>query len=183
MADEVYEKLRQLLERHPAGCPPSPEIMEILKTFFTEEEAKVALGLGFRPFSVEDVARRAGVDPEEAKKRLESLANKGVVFAREKEGVWGYALLPVMPGIFEFPFMRGMEAELRGKLTPLWKSYLPKLSREFGTPDTSFSRIIPIQEEVENEPSVLPYEKVYELIDKAKVVGIARCACRELEQK
>ncbi len=183
VSENVYERLRQLLDQHPAGCVPSPEIMEILRTFFSEEEARVALGLGFRPFRVEDVARRAGVDPQEARERLESLADKGVVFAREKDGEWGYALLPVMPGIFEFPYMKGLDEETRARLNPLWKSYLPKLAKGFGTPSTAFSRIIPIQEEVESEPGVLPYDKVYDMIDRAEVVGIARCACRELEQK
>ena len=61
MPEEVYERLRELLDRHPTGCQPAPEIIEILKIFFTEEEARVALGLGFRPFGVKDVARRAGV--------------------------------------------------------------------------------------------------------------------------
>ncbi|MGQ9475441.1 MAG: 4Fe-4S ferredoxin, partial [Actinomycetota bacterium] len=106
MSEEIYERLRELLDRHPAGCPPAPEITEILMTFFAPEEARVAVGLGFRPFPAEEVARRAGVDPAEARAHLESLADKGVVFAREKDGVWGYALLPVMPGIFEFPYMK-----------------------------------------------------------------------------
>ncbi|MDY6795147.1 MAG: 4Fe-4S binding protein [Actinomycetota bacterium] len=182
MSDEVYERLRELLDRHPTGCTPAPEIIEILKVFFTEEEAGVALGLGFRPFRVEDVARRAGVDEETAERCLESLADKAVVFEREKEGVRGYALLPVMPGLFEFPFMKGMSEEMRSKLTPLWKSYLPKLGGKFGACDTKFSRIIPVQEEVENEPGVLPYQKVYEMIDKARVVGIGTCACRDMER-
>jgi len=183
MPDDVYERLIELLDRHPCGCPPAPEITEILKTFFSEEEARTALGLGFRPFSVEDVARRAGVEPEEARLCLESLADKAVVFVREKEGSAGYALLPVMPGIFEFPFMKGMPDDMREKLTPLWRSYLPKLGKVFGGTDTRFSRIIPIQEGVESEPGVLPYQKVYEMIDQASVVGIGTCACRDLERK
>jgi len=181
MSEEIYERLRELLDRHPVGCPPSPEITEILRTFFTPEEAKVALGLGFRPLPVEQVAQRAGVEPAEAHSRLESLADKGLVYARKKGGEWGYALLPVMPGIFEFPYMKGLEPEVRVKLNPLWKRYLPELSRGFGTPEVPFSRIIPIQEEVENQPGVLPYERVYDMIERARVVGIARCACRELE--
>ena len=31
MAENVYEDLRKLLDRHPSGCPPAPEIIEILK--------------------------------------------------------------------------------------------------------------------------------------------------------
>ncbi|NPV59335.1 MAG: 4Fe-4S binding protein [Actinobacteria bacterium] len=182
MAEDIYERLRELLDRHPTGCVPAPEIIEILKIFFSEEEARVALGLGFRPFSVEDVARRAGVDAETARRCLDSLADKGVVFVREKDGKRGYALLPVMPGIFEFPYMKGMGEEMREKLTPLWRSYLPKLGTRFGGTETRFSRIIPIQEEVESEPGVLPYQKVYDMIDRAKVVGIATCACRDMER-
>ncbi|RJP30868.1 MAG: hypothetical protein C4536_09035 [Actinobacteria bacterium] len=183
MSEDVYEQLRELLDRHPTGCPPAPEITEILKTFFSEDEARVALGLGFRPFSVEDVARRAGVDEETAARCLESLADKAVVYEREKEGSLGYALLPVMPGIFEFPYMKGMSGEMREKLTPLWKSYLPVLGKGFRGSETTFSRIIPIQEEVESKPGVLPYQKVYEMIDRAAVVGIATCACRDMEGK
>ena len=31
----VYEKLREMLDTHPAGCPSAPEIIEILKLLFT----------------------------------------------------------------------------------------------------------------------------------------------------
>ncbi len=183
MEREVYEKLREVLDLHPCGCPEAPEIYQLLEILFTPEEARVALGLAFRPLPADEVARRSGVEVEEAKARLEAMADKGVVFSREKEGVRGYALLPVMPGLFEFPYMKGYPPELRPRVDALWKSYLPKLSRNFGTPSTSFSRIIPIQEEVEQRPGVLPYEMVYEMIRKAKVTGIARCACRELENR
>ena len=121
MPDEVYEKLRSLLDRYPTGCPPSPDIIEILRALFTEEEAGVALGLGFRPFPVEDIARRAGVEPEEAARHLESLADKGVVYAREKNGSWGYALLPTIPGIFEYPYMKGVHDGTIERRSPLWK--------------------------------------------------------------
>jgi len=180
---EIYERLRELLDKHPTGCPPALEIYEIFKILFTDEEAKVACGMVFIPKPVEWIAKRAEVSPEEAKIRLESLANKGIIYAREKEGEWGYALLPVMPGIFEFPYMKGERTETLERLSRLWKSYLPKISKEFGVPGVGFSRIIPIQEEIVNMPGILTYEMLYNLIDKAKAVGIAHCACRESENK
>jgi H+/Na+-translocating ferredoxin:NAD+ oxidoreductase subunit B len=179
---DVYEELREILDRLPTGCPPAPEITDILKTLFSEKEARVATGLRLRPSGVEAVAERAGVTREEAGSCLESLADKGVVYAREKNGAMGYALLPVMPGVFEFPYMKGIHDETIEKLTPLWKGYLPKLSTGFGAPETAFVRVLPIQEEVESEPGILTYEMLYEQIDKARVTGIAHCACRELEQ-
>lgn len=181
--EEIYEKLREVLDKHPSGCVASWEIYEILKILFNEEEAKIAINMTFFPKPLKWIAEKSGVSEEKAKIHLESLANKGVIYAREKEGKWGYALLPIMPGIFEFPYMKGKKTELLEKLTPLWKSYLPKLAKEFGTPSMSFSRIIPVQEKIESVPGILTYEMLYQLIDRAKSTGIAHCACREIEQK
>lgn len=100
-----------------------------------------------------------------------------ILFTPEK------AALAVKP-----PFMNSSLEELSGMTSVpagelVWKSYLPKLGKTFGGTKIKFSRIVPIQEEVENEPGVLPYQKVYDMIDRANVVGIATCACRELEGK
>ncbi len=182
VSSDVYEELRKLVDCHISGCPPAPEIDHILRILFTPEEAAVALGLGFKPETAEDIASRTGTDVQNARDRLEALANKGLVFTRDKEGRRGYAIVPVMPGLFEFPFMKGVHNPELDRLAQLWKGYFPILSRGFGVPGTSFSRIVPIQEEIDNRPGVLTYEKVYELIDRAKVTGIAHCACRGSEQ-
>ena len=174
---DIYEELREHLDKHPTGAPEAPEILEILSILFTAEEAKVAAAMPFRPKSAEEIAERAGVSSEEARERLESLADKGLVYAREKDDEWGYALLPVMPGIFEFPFMKGKKDDTLERLAGLWESYLQRIARA-GSGDIPLARVVPIQEEVENEPRVLTYEKVYQLIDDAKVVGLAHCACR-----
>jgi ferredoxin len=88
-----------------------------------------------------------------------------------------------MPGIFELPFMSGEKTELTERLAPLWRSYMELVVRELGSPEMSVSRIIPVQEEVENAPGVLTYEMLYDLIDKADKVGVAHCACRESEER
>lgn len=180
----VHEQLRVMLDTHPAGCPPAPEITEILQILFTGEEAAVALGLGFLPFDLKTVAERAEVSEEDAEARLESLADKGMVFVKEKDGVKKYALLPVMPGVFEFPYMKGGEkSEMLQRLDGLWKTYMGTMVKGFGTPNMAFSRIMPVKKIIESVPDVLTYEIVEELIDKAKSVGLAHCACREHEQK
>ncbi|PKN44793.1 MAG: hypothetical protein CVU59_10800 [Deltaproteobacteria bacterium HGW-Deltaproteobacteria-17] len=179
MPAQVYEELRSLLDRHPCGCPAAPEIYEILALLFSADEARVAVAMGFRPDIAAAIAARVGSGEAEVVVHLEALADRGIVFARDKNGERGYSLLPVMPGLFEFPYMKGGESELTRRLSPLWDTYLVKLGKGFGVPDTSFSRIVPIQEQIQSEPGVLPYELVYDLIEKAKVTGIAHCACRE----
>jgi len=181
MQVDVYENLRALLDCHPFGCPSSPEIREILEILFSEDEAKVALGLSFRPLIVEEIAVRAGLDPQGVTQQLESLANKGLVYTHEKDGVWEYALFDAIQ-IFENPFRKGIHDETINRLTPLWKNYLIAYRKRRASL-TPILRVIPIQEKVESVSKVLPYEKIYEMIDQAKVVGTSHCACRELEQK
>ncbi|MBN1289247.1 MAG: 4Fe-4S binding protein [Actinobacteria bacterium] len=178
--ESVYEELRQHLDKQPIGAPESPEIIEILSTLFTSDEARLAASMPFRPKDPEEIAEKAGIPVDEAKTHLESMADKGLVFAREKDGKWGYALFSIMPGIFEFPYMKGKTRELK-KLDPLWHRYLEKLGYERGGEGVTFSRIVPIQEEIEDNPGILTYDKVYDLIEKAEVVGIGNCACRTLE--
>ena len=181
MSVNIYENLRSLLDCHPFGCPYSPEIIQILKILFTEDEAKVALGLGFVPFTAEEIAQRAELDLQDVKQRLESLAGKGLVFAREKDGVWKYVLYDAMR-LFENPFRKGIRDETIKKLIPFWKKYIPTMGKSFNSP-TSIFRILPIQEKIQHSSEILPYDKIHDLIDRAKAVGITRCACRELEQK
>lgn len=181
MGENIYEKLRELMSLNPMGCPSAPEILKILQLLFTKEEAKVALGLGFFPFTVKEVSHRTGIPEDTAKIHLESLANKGVVFAREKNGSWGYALVNTFH-LFENPFRKGIHDELVNKLTPLWKKYIPILGKNFGSEKAAISRVIPINKKIEAKSEVLPYEQVSELINKAKTIGIGHCACRELEQ-
>ena len=181
MSVNVYESLRSLLDCHPFGCPSSPDIIQILKILFTEDQARVALGLGFVPFTAEEIAQRVERDLQEVKQQLELLAAKGLVFAREKDGVWKYVLYDALR-IFENPLRKGIHDETINKLIPFWKNYMPTMGKSFNSP-TSVFRIIPIQENIQQSSEILPYDKIYDLIDQAKAVGITQCACRELEQK
>jgi len=174
----VYEDLRKHLDRHPSGAPESPEIIEILSELFEPDEARAACSVPFMPQEPSRIAEKAGLEEHQAKALLESMADKGLVYAREKDGKWGYALLPIMPGIFEFPYMKVPKNEKLERLAGLWEKYLMTHALDVSETGTPFARVVPIQEEVENEPRVLTYEKVYELIDEARVVGLAVCACR-----
>ncbi len=181
MIENTYEKLRERMDLNPLGCPPAPEIIEILKLLFTEDEATIALGLGFFPLTTEEISHRTGIKKEFVKGHLEALADKGVVFARKKEDVWGYSMVNTFH-LFENPYRKGIHDDLIRQLTPLWKIYLPIFGKNVGNKKTAFSRVIPINKKIETTSEVLPYEQVSELINKAKTVGIGHCSCRELEQ-
>jgi len=182
MPNSIYEDLRILLDKNVQDVPPAPEIIEILEILFTEEEANVALGLSFRGLPASTIAKNLGMDLDSAQKHLEIMANKGVIFSKKVENELKYSHLPALL-LFENSFKRGIQNEMTKKLTPLWRKYLlPKGSTNYSE-NTSFLRIIPIQETIEQDSRILPYDKLNEMIDKAEIVGVTHCACRELEQK
>lgn len=57
------------------------------------------------PGAYPEIAQAVGLNEDEVLERCESMANKGIVFGRKKEGQMEYALLTTIPRIFELPFM------------------------------------------------------------------------------
>ena len=100
----VYEELRSVLDSHPTTAPESPKILEILEILFTPDEASLAAKMSYKPWPIEKIAKTGAITEAEAEKLLESMANKGILFSKKKEGKKLYGLVPLIPGIFEFPF-------------------------------------------------------------------------------
>ena len=180
MSEEIYSQFQELLDRSGGGWPRVPDAIEILKVLFTKEEAKTALGLSFRPLGYQEVADRAGVAPDAAKRNLDAMAGRGLLFASQSEGGW-YYMMPSPLHLIESPYWHNANDDVKDRLTPLMKGFLPVwLSGKRGT-GTSFLRVIPIEEEIENTAGVLPYERIDEIIDQAGVIGVTnRCSCRAI---
>ena len=176
---DSYKQLRMLLDKHVTGAPPSKSFDEILRMLFTPEEVRVALAMKFVPRSLEAIASAAGVPVDEARDRCESMASKGIVFSREKDGIMGYSLLPTIPGLFEFPFMKGGGEAMHAKLAKLWEEYhRDGLGNSFAGSTTPLTRVIPIEETVDTRSVILPYEQISEMLAHCKTFALAHCACR-----
>jgi len=179
MEVDVYERLREILDAHPAGAPKSKAFDEILRTLFTPEEAEIAVHMSFTPRSIEDIASSAGVSLDEAEYLLEFMADKAVVFSREKSGALFYGLLPTIPGLFEYPLLRGKGTPLHERLGKLWTKYRKDgLGESFAGNPTPLARVVPVGRAIDNKITIHPYEEVATLIEKAEYIALARCACR-----
>ncbi|MEN6320532.1 MAG: 4Fe-4S binding protein [Syntrophaceae bacterium] len=176
---DVYEKLRQILDTHPSGAPKSKAFDEILRFLFTPEEAEIAVHMNFSPRSIEDIASAAGIPVDEAEYLLEFMAQRAVIFSRTKDGKEFYGLLPTVPGLFEFPLLRGKGTPLHERLGKLWTKYRKDgLGASFAGNPTPLARVVPVEHAVENTIHIHPYEEVSKLIEKADTIALARCACR-----
>jgi Pyruvate/2-oxoacid:ferredoxin oxidoreductase delta subunit len=107
------------------------------------------------------------------------MADKAVIFSNEKDGKLFYGLLPTIPGLFEYPLMRGKGTPLHERLGKLWTKYRKDgLSESFAGQPTPVARVVPIGRAVDATVHIHPYEEVSKLIEKAEYIALGRCACR-----
>lgn len=161
-----------------------PELNELLEELFTEEEAEIAARIPPVAISAPDLAKKLSRPVAEITPLLESMADKATVLSREKDGVVLYRLLAIMPGIFEFQFMRGTDTEHDRRLAQMFKAYLDIAGRvvtktltavKEATPPT---RIIPVEKTIQAGQTVYTFDQLSRYIDSADAIAVGHCYCR-----
>lgn len=184
--DSVYDDLYKKLSFTPTGVPKGQRLLEILKVLFTPEEAGLALILPFMPAPLSDIADAAEMDMEVAGRTLSHMADKGLVYASEEDGIPVFMLFGVSWTLFKYPLV--------SKVPGVDYQRLRLLCSEFLAEDTligdgalnaegkhvPIGRILPIQENLSSETEVLPQDLVYQYIDRAEVTSVSECACRRI---
>lgn len=175
----TYEQLREILDSHPSTAPKGDAIDEILRMLFTPEEAAIAVKMNFKPKSPTNLAQATGVTENETEGRLESMANKGVIFSKNKDGKKLYGLVPLIPGVFEFPFMKGGGSPMHDRLAGLWEAYHHEsLGASFAGNPTPMMRVVAVEKSVTPQDQIHPHEEVKHLIENSNYIALTKCACR-----
>ena len=176
MVEDVYKKLQEHLHELPMGFPPTKSGVEIelLKKLFEKEEAEIALALSPRPETPEEMASRLSYEARAMAEKLDQMTKKGLIMRKRRKDEAFYNLEPYVVGIYEFQL---------GRLDKEFLSLHDKYRKEgfgnevFGS-DTPYFRVIPVQKNIPTELVVFPHEKVSEIIDQAKKIGVTNCICR-----
>lgn len=179
-----YVLLQERLDAFPTGNPASPAFDEILHILFSDDEVDLALHMSITGNTAEEIADRSGIPLEEVRTRLEQMADKVVIYSRRIKDKLVYGLVPSIPGLFEFQFMKGGGTPMHDKLAPLWERYKHEAQAEaFDGKPTPMMRIVPAHKSLEHQNVVLPYDEVRNLIDQASYISLSECACRVSKKK
>ena len=88
------------------GPPMSDQLVELVAHLFSPEEASVAVHLPcYLPRSFRTAARRAKLPPDQARELLDAMARRKVILRSRQR----YALLPLIPGMFEYLLKDGSD--------------------------------------------------------------------------
>jgi NAD-dependent dihydropyrimidine dehydrogenase PreA subunit len=172
---EVYKQLAQRLDSLPQGYPATDDGAELrlLKYLFTEEEAELGAKLKYTLESSNAIAERLGRDNKETRALLKQMAKRGLIKADVIEGGFGFGLLPFAVGIYEFQTSR-----LDEEMSRLFEDYYQKAFGKMLTISPQIHRVIPVNETIDTDLSVAPYENVTEIVKSMKSWGVTDCICR-----
>ncbi len=190
MVESAYERLAEALMLRGGTLPvlKCKEFYALLEELFTPEEAELAARMPVRPATVEALALDAEKEnTSRVHGVLEALADKGIVFTTERDGRRVYALMPIIPGVFEMQFMKGEVSERTERLARLFDDYFALASGmvqeqvrasaagEVGFP---FARVITVEQEIPSDVTVHSYDRVSEYIEQAEHIAVSVCYCR-----
>ncbi|KKM82330.1 hypothetical protein LCGC14_1320650 [marine sediment metagenome] len=177
MSDEPYVKLRNFLDQFPLGYPKTPSGVEvkILKRLFTEEEARTAILLTHIPETATRIAKRNNLNEEDLTEKLESMSKKGLIFRIRREGKTLFNSTPFMIGLYEYSVKK-----IDKDLAKLFKEYYDTAYLdEMGMSNVPGFKIVPIEETVETDTVLYPYQMLKESIRNSRVISVTECICRK----
>jgi formate hydrogenlyase subunit 6/NADH:ubiquinone oxidoreductase subunit I len=187
---ETYLGLQRRVDKTQSGLPPTPELNDILRHLFTEDEARIGSVLPIVPRTLASIARRLRVSSDELKPKLDRMADKGLVFDfhHPRRGSY-YMLAPAVVGFFEFSMMRVRSDIDQKQLAALLSCYIyerPDFMRSVAKGLTPLGRTL--VHETMLEPSdavsseVMDYERATQVVRASKMCAVSLCYCRHKKQ-
>ena len=177
MSDNDFQVLRDFLHQFPRGFLKTESGVEIkiLKKLFTAEEARLAVGLSPLPEELEKIAERLDLKADDLGKRLDAMAEKGLVFHFRRQGTSFYRAAPFMIGLYEYSVKK-----IDKELAALFKEYYQAAYiKELGNHDIPGFKVIPMEKNIETEMVLLPYQRLEESVRAARKIAVAECVCRK----
>ncbi|MBD3341597.1 MAG: 4Fe-4S dicluster domain-containing protein [Candidatus Lokiarchaeota archaeon] len=177
MNEDVYYQLRKFLDKKPIGFPSTKEEteIEILKRLFTEEEARIALLLNAIPEPASRIARRGKLELDKLKSTLSEMAKKGLVFKVKRNDKTFYNSAPFMIGLYEYSVKK-----IDKRLAELYRKYYDHaFLHELGSSNVPGFKVIPLEETIESDIVLYPYQQLEQSIKKARSIAVTECICRK----
>jgi len=172
--EEVYLKLREFLDAMPGGFPATASGVEmrILRKLFTPGYANMVLCMTRDLESPAAIARRRGMQEEEAADMLEAMAARGLIGRVTEGGEVRYRAEQFLVGIYE---LQGRDIDR--EFSQLVEEYIPYLGLSWASIKTDQMRVVPVASAVDVTPEIATYDRVRDLVKSRGTMGVCECLC------
>jgi NAD-dependent dihydropyrimidine dehydrogenase PreA subunit len=175
MSGESYKRLAEKLDQLPHRFPATKSGVEIrlLEMIFSPEQASLACEMSFDKETAQEIADRAGVPLTEARQILKGMVRDRLILFSKGDSGLTFGLMPFVVGFYEETLPR-----MNKEMAELFEQYFQETRGMITGEGLSVHRVIPVQESIQFEMEVFPYEKASDLIANAKSWGVRDCICR-----
>ncbi len=190
MTEDIYFKLGERLNENPYKWPLNDLFLDVLREYYTEDQAVFAAAFPIGQHSSGALARYYDCDEDGLLVSLNAMADLGMIFtSRTKDGEVEYSLTPFLPGVFEFQLMRGTDTpedrkkakmvaglmtRMKAQAAELRKN--PEIMKELRRAPAA--RTVTVEKELPPNSEIYPFEKLTELVEAADSFGASVCYCR-----
>ena len=170
-----YKRLAEKLDQIPNRYPATESGIEVrlLEKIFSAEEAAVAAEMHYEKEPAAVIASRVGVPEKDARKILKAMVRKKMILFSKGESELVFGLMPFVVGFYEELLPR-----LTKEMAELFEQYFQETNGRITGKGLSVHRVVPVQEAIDFEMEVFPFEKASDLLKNAKSWGVRDCICR-----
>ncbi len=174
---DIYESLLDMYAVVPGIPEIADSLMEVLRLQFTPEEADLAVKVGFRGGNLNRIHEKTGIERENLKKMLNTMADKGTMWISPGEEDPRYKTIGIGgPGLIE----TGGWGNVRFPHSVQLMKALHRLEVDFAVKSLP---VLGFPVRVWTTPAALPIdanpdENVVERIKEAGYWGVSTCSCR-----
>lgn len=175
--DELYRRLQRKIDTIAMGMPATQSgcELEVLKDFFTEEDAAFAIDMPTGSHTAEELAARMSLPLPEVLRMLKQMTDHGVVFQYEEDGAQRYILLPPIHGYIEFNLKRFEKEQARHFSKYFMQGFGGTI---WGSPEPTF-RILPVSRDIVEGDGCLPCDDAIALVKQHSRFALVDCQCRK----
>jgi len=172
---DKYKKLAEKLDQLPNRFLSTESGIEIrlLEKIFLSEEANIAAEMFFEKEPASVIASRVGIPEKEVKKILKSMVRRELILFSKGEAELVFGLMPFAFGFYEMLLPRITE-----EIADLFEQYFQEIEGRITGDGMSIHRVVPVQESIDVEMEIFPYEKASDIVEKGKSWGVRDCICR-----
>jgi len=172
-----------LAARH--GYRDSVRYRRMLEYLMTPAEAEVVALL---PMKYEELADKVGMDAASVKTKLEDLYRKGVIWAKNADGLEEASFALVVVQLHDMTMCTfDVDITRDRKLFELWDDFCvnewdPDQVSSWDKGEQPGGRIVPAYKAILNSPEILPCEDMREIIMSARSIAVTHCTCRRRKE-
>ena len=176
---EIYMRFIDWLRRNWWDLPEADELVPLIMSTYTPEEASLLTGMPFSEISLEELAAIKRMEVAELSRWLDALAKRGLVFRSVKGDTVRYSLNEARFVFVRSSFWPGHTDQRSKAMAPLVnRYYYHGLWDHMKYVHAKGLRVLPAEGTIEHTHQILPYEEAAKLLDTVDYFAVSTCPCR-----